>query len=85
MNFQKSFRFLDKLVKTKLSCILLINCFYWNVFYLFMEIKFRELKGFKDFFDLKNARYDLRSKKLLKLPETSTSGVVHKLSVSKVA
>ena len=27
----------------------------------------------KDFFDLKNTRYDLRSKQLLKLPETSTS------------
>ena len=27
----------------------------------------------KNFFDLKNTRYDLRSKKLLKLPETSTS------------
>ena len=28
----------------------------------------------KYFFDLKNTRYDLRSKQLLKLPETSTSG-----------
>ena len=27
----------------------------------------------KNFFDLKNTRYDLRSKQLLKLPETSTS------------
>ena len=27
----------------------------------------------KDFFDLENTRYDLRSKQLLKLPETSTS------------
>ena len=27
----------------------------------------------KDFFDLKNTRYDLQSKQLLKLPETSTS------------
>ena len=27
----------------------------------------------KDFFDLKNTRYDLRSKQLLKSPETSTS------------
>ena len=27
----------------------------------------------KDFFDLKNTRYDLRSKQLLKLPETSAS------------
>ena len=27
----------------------------------------------KDFFDLKNTRYDHRSKQLLKLPETSTS------------
>ena len=27
----------------------------------------------KYFFDLKNTRYDLRSKQLLKLPETSTS------------
>ena len=27
----------------------------------------------KDFFDLKNTRYDFRSKQLLKLPETSTS------------
>ena len=27
----------------------------------------------KDFFDLKNIRYDLRSKQLLKLPEISTS------------
>ena len=27
----------------------------------------------KDFFDLKNTRYDLRGKQLLKLPETSTS------------
>ena len=27
----------------------------------------------KDFFDLKNSRYDLRNKQLLKLPETSTS------------
>ena len=27
----------------------------------------------KDFFDLKNTRYDLRNKQLLKLPETSTS------------
>ena len=27
----------------------------------------------KDFFDLKNTRYDLRSKQLLKLPETGTS------------
>ena len=27
----------------------------------------------KEFFDLKNTRYDLRSKQLLKLPETSTS------------
>ena len=27
----------------------------------------------KNFFDLKNSRYDLRSKQLLKLPETSTS------------
>ena len=27
----------------------------------------------KDFFDLKNTRYDPRSKQLLKLPETSTS------------
>ena len=27
----------------------------------------------KDFFDLKNTRYDLLSKQLLKLPETSTS------------
>ena len=27
----------------------------------------------KDFFDLKNTRYDLRSKQLLKLPETSIS------------
>ena len=27
----------------------------------------------KDFFDLKNTRYDLRSKQLLKLPKTSTS------------
>ena len=27
----------------------------------------------KKFFDLKNIRYDLRSKQLLKLPETSTS------------
>ena len=26
----------------------------------------------KDLFDLKNTRYDLRSKQLLKLPETST-------------
>ena len=26
-----------------------------------------------DFFDLKNTRYDLRSKQLLKLPETSIS------------
>ena len=27
----------------------------------------------KLFFDLKNTRYDLRSKQLMKLPETSTS------------
>ena len=27
----------------------------------------------KDLFDLKNTRYDLQSKQLLKLPETSTS------------
>ena len=27
----------------------------------------------KDFFDLENTRYDLRSKQLLKLPKTSTS------------
>ena len=27
----------------------------------------------KEFFDLKNTRHDLRSKQLLKLPETSTS------------
>ena len=27
----------------------------------------------KDFFDLKNTQYDLRSKRLWKLPETSTS------------
>ena len=27
----------------------------------------------KDFFDVKNTRYDLQSKQLLKLPETSTS------------
>ena len=27
----------------------------------------------KDFFDLKNTRFDLRSKQLLKLPETSPS------------
>ena len=27
----------------------------------------------KDFFDLKNIRYDLRIKQMLKLPETSTS------------
>ena len=27
----------------------------------------------KDFFDLKNTRYDLRSRQLLKLPETNTS------------
>ena len=27
----------------------------------------------RDFFDLKNTRYDLRNKQLLKLPETSTS------------
>ena len=27
----------------------------------------------KDFFDLKNTRFDLRSKQLLKLPETSLS------------
>ena len=26
----------------------------------------------KDFFDLKNTRYDIRSKQLLKLPKTST-------------
>ena len=43
----------------------------------------------KDYFDLKNTRYDLRSKQLLKLPETSTSRYgtqeVHKYSVLKVA
>ena len=27
----------------------------------------------KDFFDLKNTRYDLRNKQLIKLPETSAS------------
>ena len=40
----------------------------------------------KDFFDLKNTRYDLQSKQLLKLPESSTLlDMVHKLSVLKVA
>ena len=38
----------------------------------------------KDFFDLKNTRYDLRSKQFLKLPETILD-MVHKLSVLKVA
>ena len=40
----------------------------------------------KYFFDLKNTRYDLRGKQLLKLPETSTSRYgTHKLSILKVA
>ena len=39
----------------------------------------------KNFFDLKNTRYDLRSKQLLKLPETNTSRMVHKHSVLEVA
>ena len=38
----------------------------------------------KDFFDLKNTWYDLRSKQFLKLPETILD-MVHKLSVLKVA
>ena len=38
----------------------------------------------KDFFDLKNTRYDLRSKQFLKLPETILD-MVHKLYVLKVA
>ena len=39
----------------------------------------------KDFFDLKNTRYDLRSKQWLKLPETSTSRYGTQALVLKVA
>ena len=39
----------------------------------------------KNFFGLKNTQYDIRSKRLLKLPETSNFRLVHKHSVLKVA
>ena len=57
-----------------------------NIHTLLIEI-YRSIKSFsppimKDFFDLKNTRYDLQNKQLLKLPEISTSR--YKLSVLKI-
>ena len=48
-----------------------------NIYTLLIEI-YKSINNLspsimKYFFDLKNTRYDLRSKQLLKLPETSTS------------
>ena len=48
-----------------------------NIYTLLIEI-YKSINNLSppimiDFFDLKSTRYDLRSKQLLKLPETSTS------------
>ena len=40
---------------------------------IYKSINNLSLPIMEDFFDLKNIRYDLQSKQLLKLPETSTS------------
>ena len=50
----------------------------WNVHENNMHMLYKSINTFspqimKDFFDLKNTWYDLRSKPLLKLPETNTS------------
>ena len=51
-----------------------------NIYTLLIEI-YKSMNNLnppimKDFFDLKNTRYDFRIKQMLKLPETSTSNMV---------